>query len=51
MSEKDLSELILGYSMYDNVFIFIFLFFCLSRPFSRVRMKEGDVMIGTQVAK
>lgn len=25
--------------------------FCLSRPFSRVRMKEGDVMIGTQVAK
>uniref|UniRef100_A0A665UZ58 Prostaglandin reductase 1 n=1 Tax=Echeneis naucrates TaxID=173247 RepID=A0A665UZ58_ECHNA len=24
---------------------------CLIRPFSRVRMKEGDAMIGTQVAK
>lgn len=24
---------------------------CLCRPFSRIRMKEGDVMIGTQVAK
>lgn len=24
---------------------------CLTRPFSRFRMTEGDVMIGTQVAK
>ena len=46
MSGRDLSELSLGYSAYLNVF-----FFCLSRPFSRAQMKEGDVMIGTQVAK